>query len=263
MASSQLQPGVNRNVSAPQNSHGSISCSDKLIHCWCTWKWPQRQAAIEISKCLLSMFVLISWHQSADYTSSSIGLEWGELPSAECLTIRKASLQGPPGTLGKASSLQSTPRQNQEFPGSLVVRPLHLHRRGHRFKIPGRDTKIPQVTVPHPSSSPPCQPLPMTDFHIPLLDPMPVVLNSKSTFFSQLLASSSLKSVAGRILTSSLGATTFRSSITHAFGSLREGKWYDTHYWIAKQYLSSTGQDWINISRGNGKFCVVICHSVT
>ena len=115
-----------------------------------------------------------------------------------------------------------------EFPGGPVVRTLHFHCRGPRYKIPGRDTKIPQV--PHPSSSPPCQPLPMTDSHIPLLDPMPTVLNSKSTFFSQLLASSSPKSVAGRTLTSFTWGHQIQKLNHSCICSLREGKLDDTHH---------------------------------
>lgn len=60
---------------------GSVSCSDKLSHCSCTWMGQQCQAATEISKRLLSTFVLISWHQSADHTASSPGLEsWLNCP---------------------------------------------------------------------------------------------------------------------------------------------------------------------------------------
>ena len=118
--------------------------------------------------------------------------------------------------------------RTREFPGGPVVRTLHFHCRGPRFKIPGRDTKIPQV--PHPSSSPPCQPLPMTDSHIPLLNPMPTVLNSKSTFFSQLLASSSPKSVAGRTLTSFTWGHHIQKLNHSCICSLREGKLDDTHH---------------------------------
>lgn len=57
------------------------------MHCSHSQMWLQCRVATEISKRLHSTFGLIPWHQPADHTWSSTGLQPGELPNSKSVSL--------------------------------------------------------------------------------------------------------------------------------------------------------------------------------